>query len=78
MDIEREIELLKEKLALLEKIRELQDAIKTKECTQITPCIPYIPQPIYPVYPPVYPWIYYTLTTGSAYGGTPNHCVSSS
>lgn len=33
MDIEKEIELLKEKLALLERIKELQDVIKESDST---------------------------------------------
>jgi hypothetical protein len=54
MDIEREIELLKEKVKLLEAVRDLQEKIKVAErpaeCP--TPYIPYTP----PVYPsPVFP-----------------------
>ena len=81
MDLEREIVLLKEKLALLEKIKELQDAIKVKECTPITPYIPYVPYPVYPpVYPTIYPWVTYTTTAGSTYVAsvTPRHFVTHS
>lgn len=63
MDLEREIELLKEKVALLEKIKQLQDAIKMKECTPITPYLPYFPPPIYP-WP--YPWYQDTTTWSNA------------
>ena len=54
MDLEREIELLKEKVKLLETVKELQDQIKVaerpRECP--APYIPYCP----PVYPgPVWP-----------------------
>ena len=87
MDLEREIELLKEKVALLEKIKELQDAIKVKECTPIIPYIPYVPinpQPFTPWHPPWTPWYGPNTAgdpgpvtwTGAAYGGTPEHCRS--
>ena len=51
MDLEREVRLLKEKVALLEKVKELQDTIKGDERV---PYVPYIPVPAYPTpeYPP--------------------------
>ena len=58
MELEKEIELLKEKLALLEKIKKLQDEIKCKEAPNIIPYIPVNPHPyIIPtiVYDPTYP-----------------------
>lgn len=52
MDLEKEIQLLKEKLSLLEAIKKIQDELLAKEVTKI---VPYIPYP-YPIYPPfVYP-----------------------
>lgn len=42
MELEKEMELLREKLSLLEKIKRLQDEIKSRE----VPSVPYIP--IYP------------------------------
>jgi len=47
MDLEREIDLLKDRVSVLENIKKFQDAK--------IPYIPYFPQPVYPVYPS-YPW----------------------
>ncbi len=58
MEIEREIELLKEKITLLEKIKDLQDAIKAKETQNVVSYIPWYPYPVYPSIPcpqPLYP-----------------------
>lgn len=72
MDLKREIELLKEKLALLEKIKDLQDAIKMKECTPIVPYIPPNSWPGYP-YPAPYPWYReYSITWSPNTGILPN------
>uniref|UniRef100_A0A6M3L4U9 Uncharacterized protein n=1 Tax=viral metagenome TaxID=1070528 RepID=A0A6M3L4U9_9ZZZZ len=49
MDLEKEIKLLKEKIELLEKVKELQDMIKANE--KIT----YVPYPVYP-WEPWQPW----------------------
>ncbi len=54
MTIEREIELLKEKVALLEKIKELEDIIASSRWQIIpyqVPYIPYVPNP-YPTWQP--------------------------
>lgn len=63
MDIEKEIELLKEKLALLEKIKELQEIIKENEKVNTHP-FPYIPYPV-PTWP-YYPQPYITITPCTA------------
>ena len=52
MDLEKEIKLLKEKVELLEKVKELQDMIKANE--RIT----YVPYPVYPWEP----WQPYRIT----------------
>ena len=59
MDLEREIELLKEKVKLLEAVRDLQEKIKVAERIPVPPIVPYIPYvpPIYPSIPwPTAPW----------------------
>lgn len=68
MEIEREIELLKEKVALLEKVKELQDMIKNAE---VLPYIRYVPYPVYPNYP--WPTIHYEYGTisGDVLGYSP-------
>lgn len=68
MTLEREIELLKEKVLLLEKIRDLQEMIAKTDKEERQPI--YVPYPVYPCYPsnPVTPWWQingYWFTTGS-------------
>lgn len=65
MELKEEIKLLKEKVELLEKVRELQDIIKANEEVDV-PVVPYIPNsypttpyPSYP-YPFPYPWYWTT------------------
>ena len=58
MDLEKEIELLKEKVALLEKVKELQDLIGASTRVEYAPHIPYIPTYPTPSYPP------WTITWG--------------
>jgi len=66
MDLEKEIELLKEKIDLLEKVKELQDMIKVAE-RPYTPTIPY--------QPPYNPWIWYSITSDSiTIGGSNESC----
>lgn len=66
MTIEREIELLKEKVVLLEKIKELQENIAKSEIARQPVYVPY------PVYPPLYPcnpaWPIVTYTATSMAG----------
>ena len=71
MNIEREIELLKEEITLLEKIKELKDTIKEAEKPHIpwTPYIPYYP----PCFPPCYPYNSYTITWTTSTSGTDLH-----
>lgn len=68
MELEKEIELLKEKIALLEKVKELQEMIKAGEKKQEPVYIPYyVPSyplptvtphyPNYPTWTPEYPLI---------------------
>ena len=66
MELEREIKLLKEKVELLEKIKELQDQINQYRQPYYVP----IPYPIYPnpwIIPhnPYYPTITWTIDTGT-------------
>jgi len=58
MDIEREIELLKEKVRLLEAVRDLQEKINILEKRMDIIPIPYYPPPIVYPYPavPYSPW----------------------
>ncbi len=62
MTIEDEIRLLKEKVALLEKVKELQDMIAKIEPEKV-----YVPYPVYPTHPtyPYQPPWYYTTTGGN-------------
>ena len=67
MDLEREIALLKEKVALLEKVRDLQEMVRKAEAEKV-----YVPYPVYPVYP-TYPWEPWKITyeTGTTFS-SPN------
>ncbi len=51
MTLEDEIRLLKEKVALLERVKELRDLME-----KAIPLKEYIPYPVYPANPPPYPW----------------------
>ena len=69
MDLEKEIELLKEKVVLLERIKELQDLVEARR-----PYIPYEPYiPVTPYIVPGYspsPWVTTCVsTTGGIMGG---------
>lgn len=61
MTLEREIELLKEKVALLEKIRDLQEMIAKDEQERHPVFVPVLP--VCPTYP-TNPWVTYGTTTG--------------
>lgn len=52
MELEKEIKLLREKVALLEKINELQDQIEQYRQLYYVP----MPYPIYPTYPQPQPY----------------------
>ena len=52
MDLEKEIKLLKEKVVLLEKIKELQDQIEQYRQPYYVP----MPYPVYPTYPQPQPY----------------------
>lgn len=57
-DLEREVELLREKVRLLERLRELEGK---------PPVVPYYPVPYYV---PVEPWPHYQPWTGGDHTGT--------
>lgn len=66
MDLEKEIAMLKEKVALLEKIKELQDVIKAEPRKEYIP-YPSYPHPWYPSWP-TYPQFTWDTTVWAYHG----------
>ena len=64
MNLEKEVEFLKEKVKLLEQIQKIQDAIRAEKNSFYIPIIPICPQPYPtdPLYPYPKPWYGPSLT----------------